>query len=1076
MKKIYLLIFLLIGMLGSAMAQGSSVTGKITQLSDGKLLNGVNVQVKGSENKVLSDVNGTFSIQCNQNDTLVFSLSGLKTAEVAVNGQSTLTIVLDEESATYKQHVVTGFGIKRSKAELGYSSQKVSASEITTTRSNNALSALSGKVAGLDIKTNNQMGGSTNIVLRGFKSLAGNNQALIVIDGVPFDNSNTNGSGQATARGGYDFGNAAADINPDDIASINVLKGAAATALYGSRAANGVILIETKKGRRGVNVTVNMGGSYGVIDKTTMPQYQNQYGAGYGPFYGDTLGGYFTEDDIDGDGKKDVIVNTTEDASFGGKFDPNLKVFDWKSLDPTDKEHYMKATSWVAAQNTPAYFMRNPSAGSKSFSIYGGNDKSTYKLGFARNTEQGMLPNSSLFKNILNFGVTNQLTNKLYAGITANISFNGATGRYGTGYDAKNPMGNFRQWWQTNVDMKELEAAYNRNTERNTTWNWADYTDVSAGPIYWDNPYFMRNKSYENDERTRFFGNTFLTYQAKKWMTITGRVSMDGYNEMQEERIAVGSIDVSEYSRYNRNYREFNYDLFAEYNKEVSKNFKISGVSGINIRKQTITSIYAQTNGGLNVPNLYSLSNTVNPLEAPSESYSAKQVNGVYSNVNVGYKNFLFIDLTGRNDVSSTLSKGSNSYFYPSISGSYIFADHLKKLIGSNMKWLSYSKFRANYAQVGSDAPYGSTKNYYSAGTGFNGNAIYSVSSVMNSAGLQPEKTKSREIGIEVSLLKNRVGFDFNNYNAVTVNQIIPVDISRATGYSQKFINAGAILNRGIEMTLYLNPIRNKNFNWDINFNWARNRNKVLELPDIENITLANLQGGVSVNATVGQAYGTIKGKDFIYDDKGNRMIDTNTGYWMVTSTSNNVIGNINPKWIGGMRNSFKYKNMSFSFLIDMKKGGSVFSLDQFYGYQTGIYDYSVGKNDLGNDKRLDVAEGGGVILDGVKPDGSKNDIRVNYDYFLGNAMAPSYFVYNAGYVKLRELTFGYSVQQKYLSKFKTIKGIDVSLFGRNLWIIKKYVPFSDPEDGMSSGNIQGYQSGAYPNTKMYGFNVRFNF
>ena len=433
MKKIYLLIFLLIGMLGSAMAQGSSVTGKITQLSDGKLLNGVNVQVKGSENKVLSDVNGTFSIQCNQNDTLVFSLSGLKTAEVAVNGQSTLTIVLDEESATYKQHVVTGFGIKRSKAELGYSSQKVSASEITTTRSNNALSALSGKVAGLDIKTNNQMGGSTNIVLRGFKSLAGNNQALIVIDGVPFDNSNTNGSGQATARGGYDFGNAAADINPDDIASINVLKGAAATALYGSRAANGVILIETKKGRRGVNVTVNMGGSYGVIDKTTMPQYQNQYGAGYGPFYGDTLGGYFTEDDIDGDGKKDVIVNTTEDASFGGKFDPNLKVFDWKSLDPTDKEHYMKATSWVAAQNTPAYFMRNPSAGSKSFSIYGGNDKSTYKLGFARNTEQGMLPNSSLFKNILNFGVTNQLTNKLYAGITANISFNGATGRYGTG-------------------------------------------------------------------------------------------------------------------------------------------------------------------------------------------------------------------------------------------------------------------------------------------------------------------------------------------------------------------------------------------------------------------------------------------------------------------------------------------------------------------------------------------------------------------------------------------------------------------------------------------------------------------
>lgn len=1076
MKKIYLFLFLFAGILGSAWAQGTPVTGKITQVSDGKSISGANVQVKKSTNKVLSDANGMFTIECNSTDTLVISYFGLKTTEVAVAGQTTLNIALEEEPAAFKQVVVTAYGIKRSKAELGYSSQKVSASEITTTRSNNALSALSGKVAGLDIKTNNQMGGSTNIVLRGFKSLAGNNQALIVIDGVPFDNSNTNASGQTTARGGYDFGNAAADINPDDIASINVLKGAAATALYGSRASNGVILIETKKGRKGISVTVNLGGSYGVIDKSTMPKYQSEYGAGYGPFYGDTLGGYFTEDDIDGDGKKDVIVNTTEDASFGGKFDPNLKVYDWKALDPTDKEHYMKATAWVAAKNTPNYFLRNPTAGSKSFTIYGGNDKSTYKLGFARNTEQGMLPNSSLFKNVLNFGVNNQLTSRLFAGITANISFNGATGRYGTGYDAKNPMTNFRQWWQTNVDMKELEDAYNRNPERNTTWNWADYTNVGAGPIYWDNPYFMRNKSYENDERTRFFGNTFLTYQLKKWMTVTGRVSMDGYNEMQEERIAVGSIDVSEYSRYNRNYREYNYDLFAEYNKDINDNFKISGVTGINIRKQTITSIFAQTNGGLNVPNLYSLSNTVNPLEAPSESASAKQVNGVYSNVNIGYKKFFFLDLTGRNDVSSTLSKGNNSYFYPSVSGSYIFDDHLRDLVGGKMAWLSYGKVRANYAQVGSDAPFGSTKNYFSAGTGFNGNAIYSVASVMNNPGLQPEKTNSREIGLEVSMFKNRFGFDFNNYHAVTVNQIIPVDISRATGFSQKYINAGAILNRGIELTMFVSPIRNKNFTWDINLNWARNRNEVLELPDIENITLATLQGGVSVNATVGQAYGTIKGKDFVYDGNGNRMIDTNTGYWMVTSTSNNIIGNINPKWIGGMRNSFKYKNMSFSFLIDVKKGGSVFSLDQFYGNQTGIYDYSVGKNDLGNDKRLDVSEGGGVILDGVKPDGSKNDIRVNYDYFLGNAMAPSYFVYNAGYVKLREMSFGYTVPQKFLGKMKTIKGIDVSLFGRNLWIIKKYVPFSDPEDGMSSGNIQGYQSGAYPNTKLYGFNVRFNF
>ncbi len=1076
MKKIYLFLCLFLGFIGTARAQNIQVTGKVTQSSDGKPIQGATIEVKGTINSATTDANGDFTIQCDQAATLVVSYLGMKTSEVLVSNQTTLNVSLEDDATSLRQTVVTAYGLKRSKAQLGYAAQKISGTEVTTTRSNNALSALSGKVAGLEIKTNNQMGGSTNVVVRGFKSLTGNNQALIVVDGVPYDNSNTNSANQSTARGGYDFGNAGADINPDDILSINVLKGAAATALYGSRAANGVVLIETKKGKKGMSLVINMGGSRGFIDKSTMPQYQNQYGAGYGPFYGDSLGGYYYEDDIDGDGIKDLIVPTTEDASFGGKFDPNLKIYDWRSLDPTDKEHYLKPTAWVAAKNTPAYFLRNPSAMSNSFTLFGGSDKSTYKLGYTRNTEQGMLPNSSLYKNIMNFNINNQLTKKLTAGISANISFNGANGRYGTGYDAKNPMTNFRQWWQTNVDMKDLEDAFNRNKERNTTWNWADYANVGAGPIYWDNPYFVRYKSYETDERTRIFGNTSLNYQMNKWLNITGRVAMDGYNEQQEERIAIGSIDVSNYSRYNRNYREFNYDLFGEYNKELSKNVKLTGITGINIRKQTIQSIFATTNGGLNVPNLYSLSNSVNALEPPSESYVGKQVNGVYSNLNFGYKNFLYIDMTARNDVSSTLSKGNNSYFYPSLSGSYLFADHLRKLVGNSLQWLTYSKVRANHAQVGADAPYAATKNYFSAVTSFNGNAIYTVPSIMNNPNLQPEKTKSTEFGLEMSFLKNRIGFDINKYRALTVNQIIPVDVSRATGYSQKFINAGSILNKGIELTMFISPIKKKDFSWDINLNWSRNRNTVLSLPDIDNITLASLQGGVSVNASVGEAYGTIKGKDYIYDDKGNRMIDTNTGYWMVTASSNNIIGNITPKWIGGIRNSFKYKNFAFGFLIDMKKGGSVFSLDQFYGAQTGIYANSVGKNDLGNDIRADVSEGGGVILDGVKPDGTKNDIRVNYDYFLNNAKAPVDFVYNAGFIKLREVTFNYTVPQKFFTKYKAIKGIDISIYGRNLWIIKKYLPYSDPEDGMSSGNIQGFQTGAYPNTKLYGANVKFSF
>jgi TonB-linked SusC/RagA family outer membrane protein len=1069
MKKrlLFMLAILFVG-IQSVRAQSGTIKGKITD-EKGEPVIGATIRVKGTNKGAVSDMNGNFKVSADNKAMLIFSAVGMKTIEKsAQDGQ---TVVLDNDSKMLNETVVTALGIKRNKAELGYAAQKVAGSEVTATRSSNALNSLSGKVSGLEIKQNNQMGGSTNIVIRGFKSLTGNNQALIVIDGVPYDNSNTNTGDQTTARGGYDFGNAAADINPDDIASINVLKGAAATALYGSRAANGVILIETKKGKKGLNIEVNTGMSTGIMDKSTFPKYQKQYGAGYGPYYGDTLGGFIDNSmDWNNDGLPDLTTNMTEDASYGLAFNPNILVYDWRSVDPSSP-YYMKPTPWVAGKNDPSYFIKNTYSASNGFNISTANDKSNLKISYTRTDDKGMLANSKLWKNLFSVGVNHNVNEKITVGMAANATVMGAVGRYGTGYDSKNPMGSFRQWWQTNVDVKDLEDAYLANVDRNTTWNWGDYTDVSSGPIFWDNPYWIRYKSYENDSRNRVFGNVYTNYKLNSWINIMGRLSLDSYHEQQEERNGFGAVDLSEYSIYKRTYNEINYDLISNFSRSLSKNIKLSGLAGINIRRQKQNSIFASTNGGLVVPNYYNLNNTKFQLNAPTNAASDIQQNGYFANTNFGYKEIIFLDLTGRTDVSSTLAKGNRTYFYPSASLTYVFSKYFQN--EKKMDWLNYGKLRLNYASVGNSAPFGVTRDYLSVQPSFNGVPVYSSLATKNNPNLRPERTSNKEIGLELAFLKNRITLDATYYYAKSIDQIIPLAISLGSGFTNKYLNAGTILNKGIELQLGIKPIMNKNFSWDINVNYTRNRNEVIELPDgVDNLQIASLQGGVTINATKGQPYGVIKGQTYEMLN-GQRLVED--GYWVRTATSDHVIGNINPKFLAGIRNSFKYKNLALSFLIDMKKGGSVFSLDQFYAAQTGIYETSVGLNDKGNPIRDFVADGGGVLLPGLNADGTPNTTYVEAnDYTLGDSKAPSDFVYDASYIKLREMTLSYSLPSKLFKK--GFKGAEIGVYGRNLWIIHKNLPYADPEDGMSSGNIQGYQSGVYPTMRIMGVNLKLNF
>ena len=475
-----------------------------------------------------------------------FAQNGGETGEVETNN-----LGIDK----LEEVVVTALGISREKKTVGYAVQEVAGDEVTRAKADNFMASLSGKIAGVNVTQSGTMGGSANVVIRGYKSLTGNNQALFVVDGIPISNQITNTGNQRTGRGGYDYGNAAMDINPEDIAKVTVLKGAAATALYGSRASNGVILITTKKGtkRDGLGVSITYGVQRGTIDPNTYVKYQKEFGAGYGPYYGpDTLNGYFTDAkivayDVDGDGILDPTIPTTEDASFGLRFDPNYDVYTWESLYP-ELATYGVAQPHVAPDTDGSDFYQESVTTNKSVSIDGGSDMGSFRVGMTQYDTKGIAPGSEMQRNNFSFNGSLNASDKLTVTTTANFIQQAAKGRNGTGYDSKNPNQSFRQWWNVGVDVNKLRQYYEQ-TGKNITWNPYGYGSGSSTlkPIYFDNAYFSAYENYQNDSRNRLIGNVAATYEINDWLSVLARASVDTYSEMQEERVAVTSVDVSRY-------------------------------------------------------------------------------------------------------------------------------------------------------------------------------------------------------------------------------------------------------------------------------------------------------------------------------------------------------------------------------------------------------------------------------------------------------------------------------------------------------------------------------------------------
>ncbi|MGY0426327.1 MAG: SusC/RagA family TonB-linked outer membrane protein, partial [Polaribacter sp.] len=1011
-------------------AQQKNISGTVSDESGP--LPGVSILIKGTTKGIETDFDGKYSMKATIGDVLVFRYLGYKTIEKIVGGSNAINVILKEGGEVLDEIVVTALGIKRSKKSLGYATQKIGNKEISTVKESNVLNQLSGKVAGLAIQRTNNLGGSTNVVIRGQTSLTGSNQALFVIDGVPISNRNTNTGTQTQGSVGYDYGNPISDINPDDIESMNILKGAAATALYGSRASNGVIVINTKKGKgansKDYSISVSSNFSVGSIDKSTFPKFQKEYGAGYG---GNNYN--FSPSDFNGNGTIDNYANVNDDASFGLKFDSNLNLLQWDALYPQLPDTYGVARPWEASKNGPITFFETPTSSTNSVSVAKrfSDGSGSFRLSYSNYDSKGILPNSSQNKNTFSLAATAKLTDKIEATGYATYINTKTVGRNSTGYN-DNILGFMRQWGQNNLDYKKQKKAYFQ-TRENISWNPNSPTNLT--PAYWDNPYWTRYENYQNDGRNRITGYAELKYKITDNLNISGKASVDQYSEIQEERRAVGSVATafginegsdgsynrsdqgSGYLRRNINSRETNLNALLSYSKNFTDDLSFSAFLGGNIRNSTLNMVTAATNGGLKVPGVYSLQNSTDPLPNPKERDETIEVQSFFTGVTFGYQDYLFLEGTLRRDKSSTLPAANNSYYYPAVSASYIFS---KKL---DIPFIKFGKLRANWAQIGNDTGFDRINDTYTSLTSFQGNASAAVGNSKKNSNLKPEISTSYEVGLEMKFLeKGNLGFDVALYKTNTVDQIVPVSVSPTTGYFNKIINAGELENKGIELSAFSEFNITDNLKWKLNVNWSKNVNKVISLAEeLKELLIGSF--GVDIVAKKGEAYGSLKGDDYTYNANGKRIIDAKGK--PVRSDANQIIGNGNPDWLAGIRNTFSYKNLTFSFFIDIRHGGDMYSLDQRYGQATGVLASTSYINDLGNPVRNALANGGGFILDGVLADGTPNTTRLDASAF-GNTgyktLPKSEFVYDASFVKLREASLTYNFPKEVTKKLKINK------------------------------------------------------
>jgi TonB-linked SusC/RagA family outer membrane protein len=1065
MKVTLILIYLILGTSLYALSQNRMVSGTVSSKETGEKLVAVTIFLKGTTIGTISGENGKYTLSVPTNGTLVASFLGMKTMEVSLTNASVYDFVLESQTIGLNEVVITALGMRREKKALGYSVQDVNNEQLAEVKPMNAVNALSGKVAGVQItNATGAVGGASRIVIRGESSFT-NSQPLWVVDGTPFINFDSDKG----PMDGADFGNGALDIDPGNIESISVLKGANAAALYGSRGANGVILVTTKRGLKSKGFGVEVSSALTVDAFPYLPYYQNKYGGGAnGSEYDWNLYNKANNKNLSYQeyallrGYKYVNgssgVNDATPSSYGPRLDIGLMLPQFDSpIDPTTG--LRTATPWISHPNNVRDFYETGITTDNSVSFSKAGDMGSMRAYFNDNRVKGTLPNTDYRKNTFGFNSDMKLHERLK--LSSNITYvvNASDNLPAQGYygDAPNSPQSGVTFMPRQVDIKPLKEYWNTLMPSGMPYNFG----VGETP----NPYLQAHNT-NSRERNRLYGNVSLDLKLTDWLSLKGRAGTDYYYENRKSISLALTFKATDGSGLNGTFNESNimglesnFDLLAMFDKEFG-DIRIDGTIGGNLMRAR-SDIKTISASDLTVPDMFTISNAKG-VQGVSQFESTKETHSAFASFNASYKNYLFLGVTARNDWSSTLPPNEWSYFYPSFNMGFVFTDAFK--IGSDV--FSYGKLRGGRAKVGRDtSPYMLQPTYEAVGALWQGNGIYSLPGTLPNQALKPEESISTEIGGEFRFFQNRLGLDISYYNARNVNQILNVTVPSASGYSAVMINAGEIQNKGIEIILNATPIKTKNFSWNVDLNYAKNKNIVNELyGDLETYRMSAMWAS-SIEARPGQSYGTIIGTAYRRDANGNILV---TAAGRILRDANKEVGNITPDWVGGITNTFRYKNLSLRVLIDAKMGG----------------DFVAGTMRWGSSALKFSAEGNlreeGRIWDALKPDGKVNDIRIAPSAWVGDfAGTVQNWVMDGSYIKLREVSLAYTLPQKNLGKVGNyINTIRFSLIGRNLAILYRSNKYGiDPEVGSGSGITGlGYEQMTVPACRNIGGRISFSF
>jgi TonB-linked SusC/RagA family outer membrane protein len=1004
-------------------AQGV-VSGKVTSASGGEPLPGVNVIAKGTSNGTTTDARGSYSISVGSSDVLVFSFIGFKKIEVPVDNRTVVDVALEEDITSLSEVVVTALGIEKSEEKIGYSVSKVSGDLLNRARETNVAYSLSGRVAGLNVSgTNGGPGSSARILLRGMASFNASSP-LFVINGVPIDNTQRGSAGE---WGGADQGDGIANLNPDDIESMTVLKGAAASALYGARAANGVIVINTKSGRKSdFSVEYNM--NYSVDKAIDFTNYQYEYGQG----------------------QNGVRPQTVSDALSSGGYSWGERL-DGEQTIQFDGNSY----PYSAVTDNIETFYRTAPTFTNTISVAKGGENGAFRLSLSNMDNKSILRNSGVKRKTINLNVNQDVTDKLNVSVMANYIDEASNNRpqLSDGPMNANNIG----YLATNLNQEVLAPGYDEaNNGAEVTWN---------DDIYVSNPWFVVNQ-YENDvDRKRLISAVTARYDFADWLFLQGRVGYDLLNDRYFQVTPWGTAytnnrrgSLNNLSRAETS--ELNADVLLGIRRNITTDLLAEVSLGANLRRNKYETI-GVSGGPFVLPYFYSFNNveTFNR----SYDYAEKEAQSAYYTVELGYKNLLTLTTTGRYDAFSTLPSSDRSIFTPSVSASFIFSELVE------LPALSYGKLRASYGQTSGEPtdPY-ITSSYYSVGSTINGTTTGSFSSSLPNLFLKPFTLSEFEIGTEIKFFEGKLGFDVAYFHRKTKNEIINGDLSRATGYERQYIATGSTENSGVELLITGTPVATPAFEWNVSFNFTSVKNTIL---DIYGEGSTNTTLGLGTYRPLNANTALVKGEpgpqvmayDYVRDDAGNIVVDADG---IPLRGDLTPMGSVLPKGYGGLNNEFRYKSFNLSFLIDFKYGNKVLSATNFYSVLRGL-----------NQMTLEGRETG-VTVDGVHEDGSVNTESVAAQAYYQNLIRriSAISVLDGDFIKLRQVTLGYSLPDKIVDRLP-FKAVNISFVARNLLLLTKNPDNIDPEAGFSPLiRYAGIEGNSLPSTRTYGFNLNVKF